>query len=211
MAEIRQLASIGPELDFLSLANTTSEKGDLRGRVSRWMRSGELQGVVKGIYVTAPELRKRPLSLEILANKIYGPSYVSFEYVLSQAGLIPEAVRTITSATPKRNRNFDTPLGHFSYRHLPLAVYSFGWTRREHSDGSGWLEAQPEKAFLDWLYRSGSVRSVSALEARLFEDLRLDLDLFRGLDWQRLLEYTVRMPGETFQLHLMKLLRRLHA
>jgi hypothetical protein len=113
------------------------------------MRSGELQGVVKGIYVTAPELRKRPLSLEILANKIYGPSYVSFEYILSQAGLIPEAVRTITSATPKRNRNFDTPLGRFSYRHLPLAVYSFGWTRGEHSDGSGWLEAQPEKALLD--------------------------------------------------------------
>jgi len=146
-----------------------------------------LQGVVKGIYVTAPELRKRPLSLEILANKIYGPSYVSFEYVLSRAGLIPEAVRTITSATPKRNRNFDMPLGCFSYRHLPLAAYSFGWTQREHSDGSGWLEA------------------------RLFEDLRLDQDLFHGLDWQRLLEYTLRMPGATFQLHLVKLLRRLNA
>jgi hypothetical protein len=175
------------------------------------MRSGKLQGVVKGIYVTAPELRKRPLSHEILANKIYGPSYVSFEYVLSQAGLIPEVVRTLTSATPKRNRDFDTPLGRFCYRHLPPAVYSFGWTRREHSDGSGWLEAFPEKALLDWLYRSGSVRSVSSLEARLFEDLRLDLDLFRGLDWQRLLEYTLRMPGSTFQLHLMKLLRKLNA
>ena len=211
MAEIRQLASIGPELDFLTLANIAGEEGDIRGRVSRWMRSGELQGVVKGIYVTAPELRKRPLSLGILANKIYGPSYVSFEYVLSQAGLIPEAVRTITSATPKRNRNFDTPLGRFSYRHLPLAVYSFGWTRREQSDGSGWLEALPEKALLDWLYRSGSLRSVSALEARLFEDLRLDLDLFLGLDLQRLMVYASRMPGSTFRLHFVKLLRRLHA
>ena len=211
MAEIRQLASLGPELDFLSLANIAGEGGDLRGRVSRWMRSGELQGVVKGIYVTAPELRKRPLSLEILANKIYGPSYVSFEYVLSRAGLIPEAVRTLTSATPKRNRDFDTPLGRFSYRHLPPAVYSFGWTRREHSDGSGWLEALPEKALLDWLYRSGSLRSVKALEERLFEDFRLDPDLFRGLDWQRLMEYTSRMPGSTFRIHLMKLLRRLYA
>ncbi len=193
------------------MANIAGEGGDLRGRVSRWMRSGELQGVVKGIYVTAPELRKRPLSLEILANKIYGPSYVSFEYVLSRAGLIPEAVRTLTSATPKRNRDFDTPLGRFSYRHLPPAVYSFGWTRREHSDGSGWLEALPEKALLDWLYRSGSFRSVKALEERLFEDFRLDPDLFRGLDWQRLMEYTSRMPGSTFRIHLMKLLRRLYA
>lgn len=211
MAEIRQLATIGPELDFLSLASITGEEGDLRGRVSRWMRSGELQGVVKGIYVTAPELRKRPVSLEILANKIYGPSYVSFEYVLSRVGLIPEAVRTLTSATLKRNRDFDTVLGRFSYRYLPPAVYSFGWTRHEHSDGSGWLEALPEKALLDWLYRSGSIRSVSALEARLFEDLRLDLDLFRGLDWQRLMEYALRMPGSTFQLHFVKLLRRLNA
>jgi hypothetical protein len=211
MAEIRQLGSLGPELDFLSLANIAGEDGDFRGRVSRWMRSGELQGVVKGIYVTAPELRKRPLSLEILANKIYGPSYVSFEYVLSRAGLIPETVRTLTSATLKRNRDFDTPLGRFSYRHLPSAVYSFGWTRREHSDGSGWLEALPEKALLDWLYRSCSLRSVSALEARLFADLRLDQDLFRGLDWQRLLEYTLRMPGATFQLHMVNLLRKLNA
>jgi len=107
MAKIWHIASLGPELDFLSLANIAGEERDLRGRVSRWMRSGELQGVVKGIYVTAPELRKCPVSLGILANKIYNPSYVSSEYVLSQAGLIPEAVRTLTSATPKRNRDFD--------------------------------------------------------------------------------------------------------
>jgi hypothetical protein len=92
MAKMRQLANLGPELDFLSLANIAGEEVDLRGRVSRWIRSGELQGVVKGIYVTAPELRKRPLSHEILANKIYGLSYASFEYVLSLAGLIPKAV-----------------------------------------------------------------------------------------------------------------------
>ncbi len=62
---------------------------------------------------------------------IHGPSYVSFEYVLSRAGLIPETVKALTSASPKRNRDFDTPLGRFSYRHLPLEAYTFGWTRRE--------------------------------------------------------------------------------
>ena len=211
MAETRHFSGIGPELDFLAAAGIAGEEGNLRDKVSRWMKSGELIGVVKGIYVTAPELRKRPVSLEILANMAYGPSYVSFEYILAREGLIPEAAQAVTSATLKRNRDFDTPLGRFSYRRLPAAAYSFGWTRRELPDGSGWLEAFPEKALLDWLYRSGSLRSVSALEGRLFEDLRLDDDLFRDLDRGRLADYAARMPGATFRVHLAKLLGRLHA
>jgi hypothetical protein len=55
-AEMRQLAGPGPELDFLSLAGLIGEVGDVRGRVSRWMKSGELIGIVRGIHVTAPEL-----------------------------------------------------------------------------------------------------------------------------------------------------------
>ncbi|MBL8967902.1 MAG: hypothetical protein JNG85_12920 [Spirochaetaceae bacterium] len=211
MAVKRQLAEQGPELDFLAVAGIGGEKGNVRDKVSRWLKAGDIIGVVKGIYVTAPELRKRPVSLEILANLIYGPSYVSFEYVLAREGLIPEAATSLTSATPKRNRDFDTPLGPFSYRHLPAAAYSFGWTRRELPDGSGWLEAHPEKALLDWLYRSGSLRSVSALEERLFEDLRLDQELFRDLDRERLAGYAALMPGATFRVHLAKLLGRLHA
>jgi hypothetical protein len=211
VAETRQIAELGPELDFLALAGIAAESGDVRGRVSRWMKSGELIGVVLGIYVTAPEFRKRPVSLEILANKIFGPSYVSFEYVLARSGLIPEGVRALTSATTKRNRDFDTPLGRFAYRHLPPAAYSFGWTRKELADGSGWLEALPEKALLDLLYRAGSLRSVSALEARLFEDLRLDPELFRELDQGRLADFASRMPGATFREHFAKLLRRQHA
>jgi predicted transcriptional regulator of viral defense system len=211
MTEIRQLAELGPELDFLALAGLAGERGNVRDRVSRWMKSGELVGVVPGIYVTAQEFRKRPVSLEILANKIFGPSYVSFEYVLSRAGLIPEGVRTVTSATPKRNRDFDTPLGRFSYRHLPAAAYSFGWTREELGDGSGFLIATPEKALLDLLYRSGRARSIKVLEERLFEDLRIDIDAFRGLERGRLSEYASRMPGYSFRVLFAKLLEGLHA
>ncbi len=137
MAEIRQLAGLGPELDFLALRGLFGEGGNLRDKVSRLMKAGELIGVTKGIYLTATELRKRPASLEVLANMIYGPSYVSFEYVLARRGLIPESVSVPTSATPRRNRRFDTALGCFSYSHLPPAVYRFGWTREELPDGAG--------------------------------------------------------------------------
>ena len=211
MDEIRRIAEAGPEIDFLGLAFAAGEKGNVRDRISRMMKTGGVIGVVPGIYVTAPEFRKRPISLEILANKIFGPSYVSFEYVLAQAGLIPETVRTVTSATQKRNRDFDTPFGRFSYRHLPREGFVFGWTAERLSDGSGYLIARPEKALIDTLYRSGALRSASALERRLFEDLRIDRDLFRDLDQNLLEEYTERMPGATFKVHLKRLLRSNHA
>jgi hypothetical protein len=117
----------------------------------------------------------------------------------------------VTSATTKLNRDFDTHLGRFSYRHLPSMAYSFGWTREELGGGSGYLVALSEKALLDWLYRSGSLRSVSALEARLFEDLRLDPDLFHDLDRRRMADYAALMPGATFKVHLARLLGRDHS
>jgi predicted transcriptional regulator of viral defense system len=208
---MRQIAELGPELDFLALAQAGGEKGNVRDRISRWMKTGLIVGVVPGIYVTALEFRKRPVSLEILANMIYGPSYVSFEYVLAHSGLIPEDVRAITSATSKRNHDVNTSLGRFSYRHLPIAAYAFGFIRQELPDGSGYLVARPEKALLDSLYRAGAARSTRALEARLFEDLRVDPDLFRELDASALTEYAALMPGDTFRLHFPKLMRRQHA
>ena len=89
MADTRQFAFLIPELDFLAATKLTGENGNIRDRVSRLMKSGKIQGVVPGIYISSVEFRRRPVSLEILANKIYGPSYVSFEYVLARAGLIP--------------------------------------------------------------------------------------------------------------------------
>lgn len=206
----RQIARLGPEVDVLALSGVMEGTANVRDRISRWMSRGLLVGVAPGHYVTAPELRKRPVSLEILANRIYGPSYVSFEYVLSRAGLIPEAVYGVTSATSKRNREVDTPFGRFSYRQLPLSVYAWGYTREELPDGAGFLIARPEKALLDLLYRTGAVRSVRALRERLYDDLRIEPDDLAALDLALLAGYAARMPGATFRVHLRKLLEDLH-
>jgi predicted transcriptional regulator of viral defense system len=208
MVDTLQFSFLPPELDFLAVTRLTGETGNVRDKVSRLMKSGKIQGVVPGIYTSAPEFRKRPLSLEILANKIYGPSYVSFEFVLARAGLIPEAVYGVTSATAKRNRDFDTHLGRFSYRHLPPEVYCFGWISEVLNDGSSYLIATPEKALLDLLYRAGAVRSVKSLKARLFEDFRVDHDALRSLDMERLMSYALKMPGDTFKIHLRRLLKK---
>lgn len=210
MDEILQLATIGPELDFLRLEGLFGEAANLRDKVSRLMKAGTLVGVVRGIYVTAPQLQKRTASREILANMIFGPSYISFESVLSAVGLIPEATVAITSATLKRNRQYDTSLGRFVYVHLPLEVFRFGYGRESLPDGAGYLIAQPEKALLDTLYIRGALRSLRSLEERLFEDLRIDEGAFADLDHTRLLSYAARMPGDTIRILLPKLMEKMH-
>ncbi len=210
VAEILRIAELPPELDYLSLAALIKVGSNVRDRISRWMKQGHIIGIVPGLYVSKPELRRRPVSMEIMANRIYGPSYVSFEYVLSAAGLIPEAVPTLTSATVKRGRIVHTPIGSFLYHHLPLKAYTFGIVRHELADGSGFLMARPEKALLDTLYRSGAVRSRLALEHRLYDDLRIDQDHLRDLDRSLLAEYAQRMPGDIFRLYFTAVLRRFH-
>src|SRR3990167_6547201 len=41
-----------------------------------------------------------------IANRLYAPSYISFEYAMSRYGLIPESVYAVTSATSRITRTF---------------------------------------------------------------------------------------------------------
>ena len=69
----------------------------------------------RGLYVVNPEVSRVPLSLELIANQLYAPSYVSMSSALRYYGLIPETVYTMQSMTIKHSRSFDTPVGHFDY------------------------------------------------------------------------------------------------
>ena len=68
------------------------------GLVKRALASGELVQVRRGLYAISPTFSGQPVDLFELAGRIYGPSYVSLESAFMPAnGLIPEAVRTVTS------------------------------------------------------------------------------------------------------------------
>ena len=118
---------------------------------------------------------------ELLANLIYGPSFVSLEYALAFHGLIPERVEQVTSVTSQRAHHFDTPMGRFSYR--PTSHFHTGFTRVEAQAGS-FLMALPERALADRLrdQKGGGGRTLSAMAAYMFEDLRLDEETTLGLD-----------------------------
>ncbi len=112
-----------PKSDFFSsgeLAIWQPGSDDSRyGQVKRAIASGEIEGIRRGLYILGPKHRRTSPHLFALAQHIYGPSYISCESALSFWGLIPERVYTTTSMTSKRSTEFQTPLGIFSFQHIP--------------------------------------------------------------------------------------------
>lgn len=146
-------------------------------KLTRMVRDKEVTPVIKGLYET-----DRNTSGYLLANLIYGPSYLSFEYALSFHGLIPEAVYTYTSATfeKKKKKRYATPFGVFTYRDVPSAVFSLGVEIKIEGEYA-YAIARPEKALCDQLYILSPVANYEALESLLFDDLRIDREEFRNL------------------------------
>ncbi len=169
--------------DTATLKTELAGYASAHSKLTRMVKSGAWIRIRRGLYLDATTPGVSPLNL---AGILCGPSYVSFEYALSYHSLIPEEVRTITCASFHKNKHktFDTPIGRFTYMSLPDQVYPLAVMLQEEN-GAGFLIATPEKALCDQLYKQGSLNSLRALEALLFDDLRLEkgdlLALDRGL------------------------------
>jgi predicted transcriptional regulator of viral defense system len=183
---VEQLRQLIPyeEFDYLRLLEGLKEYSRPRDKISALLRSATIMRIKKGLYIFGPSYRREPYSRELLANWIYGPSYISLEYALSHYGMIPERVEMITSVTCARDRAFQTPAGRFSYWSVPIRAYCIGFDRIELAGNRGFLMATREKALADKLCRDrgAAIRSLKRLEAFLLNDLRIDPDTLRELD-----------------------------
>lgn len=63
--------------------------------LNQLIKEGLLTRLKRGYYV----LKTDPPSEEEIANALYKPSYISFEYALAYYNIIPEMTYQITSAT----------------------------------------------------------------------------------------------------------------
>ncbi len=121
---------------------------------------------------------------------IYGPSYVSLEWACQYHRLIPEKVMTVTSMTTQRSRQFQTPVGMFTYDHSPLKVFHVGVTLVSFSNKQRALVATKEKALVDLLIvRRGAFSSKKHFRETLFDDLRVeeeDLHRLNSVDLQEI-------------------------
>jgi len=175
-----------PEIDYQTLMQALSGYAYPRDRVTKLLRSGELVRVKKGLYVSNDS--RDWYSREVLANLIYGPSYVSLEYALRYYGLIPEAVETVTSVTTQKRKRYDTPLGRFEYEHLPVLSYAPGVCYIAVDARRGFLIASPEKALIDTLAVRTPGLKPEEIGQHLFDNLRVDeadfpVSIFRP--WKR--------------------------
>lgn len=152
-------------------------------KIHRWLDEAQLWSVKRGLYVVSPTLSKIPVSLPLVANQLYGPSYVSLEYALYYYGMIPERVAQVTSVSVKRGKHYENQLGRFSYQKLPVAYYALGIDCVKASDNVTFMMATPEKALCDWLVLTPNLKiySVKSLRILLLDDLRLDVSFLQSL------------------------------
>ncbi len=161
-----------------------SQVNNVNAKISYMVKKGDLIRLKQGVYIFGDDYRQSPINLFSAANILYAPSYVSFDYALSYYGLIPERVYEITSATLRANKLYETPIGRFSYKSIPLKAYSLGidWLYDQKSGGQ--LIATPEKALCDKIrYDRGLGRLSQEKAIKYLEyDLRIEFDMLITLD-----------------------------
>ena len=166
------LSIFSHEMLYALLEKSVSNVND---KISNLVKNGELIRLKKGFYTFSKAYFTRPINLISVANTLYAPSYVSFDYALSFYGMIPERVSEITSATSKNEKLFDTPIGRFSYKKIPLKAYSLGVDWIYDDIEGGRFIATREKALCDKIRFDRGIGTLT--QSAMLEYLKYDLVL----------------------------------
>lgn len=148
--------------DLAILLSETNEN-NLKAKISYYVKKKYLIRLRRGFYAKSEEYEQREL-----ATKIYTPSYVSFETVLADEGVIFQYYATISVASylSRDFKTFDVPV---SCRKLKQCVLL---NRAGIENKGSYYQATKERAFLDTVYLQGDI---------YFDNLR-------GMDWEKCLE-----------------------
>ncbi len=170
-----------------------------------------MQAVKKGIYVAGPAIEGLRVERFLIANHLLGPSYVSVETALSHYGMIPERVHEIASMTTKASRMFETPLGTFSYTHLPLPYYAYGLDSAQLAADQCTIIASPEKALCDKIVATKGVifRSEKGVREYLIDGMRMDEERLNALDTDRMTEWLPHAPKSESLAKMIDMITRL--
>lgn len=181
------------------------------GILKRALKSGEVIRIHRGLYCLSNKCLQKYLQKKIhplvVAQCIHGPSYISLEAALSWHEWIPEAVYAVTSVSLDRARQFDTPLGYFSFTRIPQSTLYTEVTRMER-DGGSFFMASPLKALADYVY----VHKRDWISAQpIIESLRVEEAMLDGIDsevFHRLLDNYSSLRVRRFLEGLRKDLKR---
>ena len=152
-------------------------------KVSALERTGKLIRLKRGLYIMNPSWSGKRINMNLVANHLYTPSYVSMHYALRWYGLIPEQVFLVQSMSLKHTRKFENSLGTFVYTQVDRDYFHIG-LRQEQTEDASFIIASPEKALCDLIASTAglNLRYLGETQAFLEEDLRLDMDAFSSFD-----------------------------
>lgn len=182
MEELEQLGVI--PVDYAVLRSLFPDYLSPRNKIANLEQAGKIIRLKRGMYVVSPKVSKQLLSIELIANHMYGPSYVSVESALRYYGLIPEQVYTVRSMTTNRSRKFENTIGHFEYITTGEDYYTIGIQQQTVENKYTFLIATPEKALCDMITSTPQVRiqSVKALRTYLEDDLRFEITALENMN-----------------------------
>jgi len=207
-----EINSFGPvPIKHEMLLNMLSDYSAPNNKIISLVSSGELIRLKRGLYVASPGKNGILLSPELIANHLLGPSYVSMESALAHYGMIPERVFSTISLTTKRAKQFDTPLGNFTYIQTIAPYLWIGLVQELFNQKYAFLIASPEKALCDKMVytRRLNLNSQKAVASYLGEDLRIDIESLSGLNTDIILQ-CIETGIKAIQLtHLYKFLKNL--
>jgi len=171
-------------LESSVLQNLVNDYKFPRNKVSALEKQGYIIRLKKGLYVVSEKISRKSISRELIANHLYGPSYISLETALAYYGLIPERVYAMRSVCMKLHKQYDTPFGHFEYVKVPEKYYPIGVRQEIVNNEYAFLIATPEKAICDLILATLRLRlqSVRAVQTYLEDDLRIDFSAVEHWD-----------------------------
>ncbi len=157
------------EYPIIHLSDIKNVESDFdHRRLYEWQKKHYLKKVANNFYIFADK-QLSDFEMNFISNKLYEPSYLSFEYALSYYNLIPETVFLYTSVTTRKTRIIKSEIGNFAYRNIKTGLF-FGY-RLVKNEKISFKIADPEKALLDFLYfRSDIINENDIYELRISKE-----------------------------------------
>ena len=149
---------------------------------TRWQREGRVEKLRNGLYLNAETRLRGPADHFLVANRLYGPSYVSLHAALHYWGLIPEAVFEMTSVSTRKTATFRAGGVRYSYRQIAPSLL-FGYDVAEWRGGLLHV-AHAEKALIDYAYFHPGMD-----DPEYVYEMRFDESVLAELDWGRMERY----------------------
>ncbi|MCX5667046.1 MAG: hypothetical protein NTY34_01885 [Candidatus Omnitrophica bacterium] len=161
----------------------------IKNNLARWLTRGYVSRLRRNLYEFADKEETKISDLYV-ANRLYGPSYVSLETALSFYSIIPDIAAGVTSVTTGPTRTFRNKYGAFFYR--TCRKKAFTGYRIIASEGSRIYIADKEKALVDFLYYR--LRSGSYID---FDEERFNKKILRAIHWKKALKYAKVFNNKT--------------